>query len=53
MDDHYGNIYINFSTPFSLKEYIKDVYACGENNKNIVPMLAHEIIYRFVNLIYN
>jgi len=46
MDSHYGNIYINFSTPFSLQEYIKDIQSNGRNKKTIILNLAYEIIYR-------
>jgi len=47
MDDQYGNIYINFGSPFSLQKYIRDINANGKNNENnIISTLAHEIIYR-------
>lgn len=47
MDDQYGNIYINFASPFSLQKYIKDLNANGKNNENnIISTLAHEIVYR-------
>ncbi|XP_060857362.1 dihydroxyacetone phosphate acyltransferase isoform X1 [Metopolophium dirhodum] len=47
MDDQYGNIYINFASPFSLQKYIKDINANGRNNENnIISALAHEIVYR-------
>uniref|UniRef100_A0A2H8TI04 Dihydroxyacetone phosphate acyltransferase n=1 Tax=Melanaphis sacchari TaxID=742174 RepID=A0A2H8TI04_9HEMI len=48
MDDQYGNIYINFGSPFSLQKYVKDINQNGKNNENhnIVLTLAHEIVYR-------
>ncbi|XP_060848160.1 dihydroxyacetone phosphate acyltransferase isoform X2 [Rhopalosiphum padi] len=47
MDDQYGNIYINFASPFSLQKYINDINVNGKNNENnIVLTLAHEIVYR-------
>lgn len=47
MDDHYGNIYINFSTPFSLQKCINDINVSGENNEShTISAIAHEIIYR-------
>jgi len=47
MDDQYGNIYINFASPFSLQKYIKDINANERNNENnIISALAHEIVYR-------
>jgi len=46
MDDQYGNIYINFASPFSLQKFIKDFNGNGKNNEdNIISTLAHEIIY--------
>lgn len=47
MDKQYGNIYINFASPFSLQEYIRDFHVEINNKKNnIIPAIAHEIIYR-------
>lgn len=51
MDDQYGNIYINFASPFSLQNYIRDINTNGKNKENnIISTLAHEIIYRQVEL---
>lgn len=52
MDDNYGNIYINFATPFSLQGYIKDIGHKIENvnENNVISTLAHEIIYRYYAL---
>lgn len=48
MDDHYGNVYINFSTPFSLQKYISDINVRGDKyeSHNTISTIAHEIIYR-------
>lgn len=49
MDDHYGNIYVNFGNPLSLQQYIKDIQSHSNENINenyIISTLAHEIIYR-------
>lgn len=47
MDDQYGNIYINFSTPFSAKEYISGIQTNRNNNEShIISSLAYEIVYR-------
>jgi glycerol-3-phosphate O-acyltransferase len=47
MDDHYGNIYINFATPISLQKYINDININEDNNETrIISTIAHEIIYR-------
>lgn len=47
MDNLYGNVYINFSTPISLKEYIRDMHAIGNSNEShMVLTLAYEIINR-------
>lgn len=49
MDDHYGNIYINFADPISLQKYIKDIQIISNGNNfesDIISNLAHEIIYR-------
>lgn len=51
MDLNYGNIYINFSTPFSLQEYIKDITLNKINNETIISTLANEIIHRYNNFI--
>lgn len=47
MDANYGNIYINFSTPFSLQKYIKYNQTNENNNEShTLTTLAHEILYR-------
>lgn len=49
MDDHYGNIYINFGNPISLQKYIRDIQILSNGNNcesHIISTLAHEIIYR-------
>lgn len=49
MDDHYGNIYINFANPISLQKYIGDFQILSNGNINeshIISTLAYEIIYR-------
>lgn len=51
MESDYGNIYINFSTPFSLQEYIKDINLNKINNETIISTLANEIIHRYNNFI--
>lgn len=47
MDDQYGNIYINFSTPLSVRKYLSDIHVNGNNNENhTISSLAYEIIYK-------
>lgn len=51
MDNQYGNVYINFSTPISLKEYIGDMHTNGKSNESlIISTLAYEIINRYILL---
>lgn len=48
MDKHYGNIYTNFASPISLKEYIRGFNANEINDeRHIILNLAYEIIYRY------
>lgn len=49
MNVNYGNVYINFSTPFSLKEYFKE--KDEHIKKNLISVLGNEIIYRYVKSI--
>lgn len=47
MDNHYGNIYMNFATPISLQKYISDINVSEDNNESrTISTIAHEIIYR-------
>ncbi|VVC29513.1 Hypothetical protein CINCED_3A006445 [Cinara cedri] len=46
MDDHYGNIYINFASPISLRKYIHDINWTNSKNDNVITTLAYEIMYR-------
>lgn len=51
MDDHYGNIYVNFASPLSLRKYIDDINSNKNKDVNLISSLAYEIIYRYLKII--
>lgn len=51
MDDHYGNTYVNFATPLSLRKYVDNINSNKNQDVNIVSSLAYEIIYRYIKSI--
>lgn len=48
MDEHYGNIYINFASPLSLRKYVSDINLKENQDVNIISTIAYEIIYRYI-----